>query len=392
MKKLIKNHQLSYFTNFGGFSKVHNILISEKLKTFVDTELPKRSGEKMSNIFSNLVLKTIGQINSLSKLSRLKDPLVNLKCCRTNIGRQIDKFSNLSVKILNFFIPKKFLNSNNLTIIIDSTLLKAKGKTYVGNKKLYDHKNNCYYFGYEVCTFILSDGKSFYPYKFLINDESKESILDILKEMKSLFNTNRVSFDAGFKGNDFFEKLDNLGFLFYTKATSNWYFNFGKDYQAKEHLISMQSQKGVYQDRDVFRDNLKLRLVSRKNDKRLILSNDFNLSKKNIFKKYVQRWDVETFFKEAKETFLLQKFIRRKTLNSIISHITIVFASLSILMQLSRKLKIKTKGFQLFIEIFIKFKAIITRKKHKVYVEIENLTEKLTKFFNLRIKFYGVKN
>ena len=391
MISIIENSKLKNFTSFGGISKVQKVLMDEKLKTFLDTSLNKRSGEKMSNIFSSLIFKTTTKTQSITKFKRLKDPLLKIKSCRTSIGRQFDKFSSLSTEILNFFIPKKFLKSNKLMIIIDSTLLKAEGKTYKNTIKLYDHNKNIYYYGYKICTFILSDGKSFYPYKFIINDESKESILDILKEIKNLFNVNKVSFDAGFRGDAFFEELDDFGFLFYTKATSNWYFNYGKNYQAKDILVSLKSKKGVYEDREVFRYNLRLRLVSRKNDNRLILSNDFSWSKKNVFEKYVQRWDVETFFKEAKETLLLQKFVRRKTFESIISHITVVFASFSIVMQLARKLNIIVKGFQLFVENFINFKALVRKSKNIMCLEVEKLSKELVKFFNLRVSFCGVK-
>jgi len=295
----------------------------------------------------------------------------------------------MSTQLLKFFISEKFLKNNDLLIIIDSTLLKAEGKTYKKTIKLYDHNKKQYYYGYQVCTFILSNGKEFYPYKFIINDESKSSILEILEEMKMLFNTNKVAFDAGFKGDEFFEELDKRGFLFYTKATRNWYFNYGKNYKAEDHLASMQAQKEVYNEREVFRENLKLRLVSRKHDTRLILTNDFSCSTRKAFRKYVQRWDVETFFKEAKETLLLQKFMRRKTYDSIIAHITLIFASFSILMQLSRKLNLKVKGFQLFIETYIQIKALVRKTKQKFRLEIGDLAPNMLKFFNLRIKFQG---
>lgn len=296
MVSLTKNLDLNNFTSFGGSCKVKKILSSDKLKTFLDTQLKKRSGEKMSDIFSHLICKTITQTNSIAELKRLQDPIIQAVSERTTLGRQIDKFAPISSKILKFFISEKFLKSKELLIIIDSTLLKAEGKTYKNTIKLYDHNKNQYYYGYQICTFILSNGKEFYPYKFIINDESKSSILQILEEMKSLLKTNKVAFDAGFKGNEFFEELDKRGFLFYTKATRNWHFNYGKNYKAKVHLASMQAQKNVYNQREVFRENLKLRLVSRKNDNRLILTNDFFCSTRKAFGKYIQRWDVETFF------------------------------------------------------------------------------------------------
>ncbi len=389
MVSLIKNLDLNNFTSFAGSCKVKKILSSEKLKTFLDTNLNKRSGEKMSEIFSHLVCKTITQTKSVAKLTRLSDPILQPISDRTTIGRQIDKFAPISTQILKFFISEKFLNGGDLLIILDSTLLKAEGKTYQNAIKLYDHNKNQYYYGYQVCSFILSNGKEFYPYKFIINDESKTSILEILEEMKSLFKTNKVSFDAGFKGNEFFEELDKRGFLFYTKATRNWYFNYGKDYKAEEHLKSMQAQDSIYNEREVFRENLRFRLVSRKNDNRLILTNDFSCSIRKAFGKYVQRWDVETFFKEAKETLLLQRFIRRKTYDSIISHITIIFTSFSILMQLSGKLNLKVKGFQMFIETYIQIKALVRKNKQRFYLEISDLSKNVLKFFNLRIKFEG---
>lgn len=391
MVSLDINRDLDNFTSLGGSCKVQNILSSEKLKTFLDTNLNKRSGEKMSDIFSYLVCKTVTQTKSLAALKRLQDPIILPVSDRTTLGRQIDKFASMSTKLLKFFISEKFLKSNDLLIIIDSTLLKAEGKTYKNTIKLYDHNKKEYNHGYQICTFILSNGKEFYPCKFIINDESKSSILEILEEMKILFNTNKVAFDAGFKGDEFFNELSKRDFLFYTKATRNWHFNYGKNYKAEEHLASMQAQNDVYNEREVFRENLKLRLVSRKHDNRLILTNDFSCSTRKAFGKYVQRWDVETFFKEAKETLLLQKFIRRKTYDSIIAHITIIFVSFSILMQLARKLNLVVKGFKLFVENYIKIKALVRKSKQKFRLEIGDLTPNLLKFFNLRIKFQGGK-
>ena len=383
------NLNLNNFTSYGGSCKVQKILGCENLKSFLDTNLSKRSGEKMSDIFSYLINKTITQTGSIAGFKRLNDPLLQFNSHRTTLGRQIDKFAQYSTPLLNFFIPKEFFNKKDLLIIIDSTLLKAEGNTYKNTMKLYDHNKGMYYYGYKVCTFILSDGKSFYPYKFIINDESKESILQILEEIREFSNAFKVAFDAGFKGDEFFRELHTRKFLFYTKATMNWIFNYGKNYKSKDIWASIQSQKGVYQEREVFRDDLKLRLISRKKDNRLILTNDFSCSMKKGFSRYIQRWDVETFFKEAKETLFLQKFIRRKTLNSIIAHITIIFASFSILMQLSRRLNLKVKGFKLFIETYIKIKGFVKKNKHKYCLNVQNLSQKILKFFNLRIKLNG---
>jgi len=40
----------------------------------------------------------------------------------------------MSTQLLKFFISEKFLKNNDLLIIIDSTLLKAEGKTYKKTK------------------------------------------------------------------------------------------------------------------------------------------------------------------------------------------------------------------------------------------------------------------
>lgn len=81
--------------------------------------------------------------------------------------------------------------------------------------------------------------------------------------------------------------------------------------------------------------------------------------------------------------------MRRKTYDSIIAHITLIFASFSILMQLSRKLNLKVKGFQMFIETYIKIKALVRKIKQKFCLELGDLAPNILKFFNLRIKFQG---
>ncbi|MFT4244418.1 MAG: hypothetical protein ACMXYB_03105 [Candidatus Woesearchaeota archaeon] len=39
---------------------------------------------------------------------------------------------------------------------------------------------------------------------------------------------------------------------FFKKATMNWIFDYGKSYKLKEIRALMQTQKGVYQEKEVF--------------------------------------------------------------------------------------------------------------------------------------------
>ena len=165
MVYLNKNLEINNFTSLEGLNKVQDMLSCENLKTFLYTKLNKRSGEKIPDIFSHLVCKTITQTHSLVELKRLKDPIIQPISHRTILGRQIDKFASISTQLLKFFISEKFLCDENSLIIIDTTLLKAESKMYKETIKLYNHNKNHYYYWYQICTFILSNGKEFYPYK-----------------------------------------------------------------------------------------------------------------------------------------------------------------------------------------------------------------------------------
>ncbi|TKB06024.1 transposase [Desulforhopalus sp. IMCC35007] len=57
----------------------------------------------------------------------------------------------------------------------------------------------------------------------------------------------------------------------------------------------------------------------------LLLSSDIELPKSDIVQIYGKRWDIEVFFKMAKQHLKLVKEIQCRDFDALIAHTTIVF-------------------------------------------------------------------
>lgn len=369
--------------------------------------LKKRSGDSFGAILKNLV---IGHMIGSKNLTELCDETskeyflsCNSNIDRTNYSRNMNKINHNKQ---NTFLTRLFGNVvSTLKIgkrakkealqILDGSALQVTGKSFEQAQYVHDGRVNGLVWGYEVLTQMVNIGQYSFPIKFRFNDWNKKEIIKMFQVGKNKFGINRVSFDAGFRGMDFYHELSCQDFLFYTKATKNWHgsfhsFNkkttelqeiakkkFHRNFQYVDIPVEKKIEEGSQKGKIV-----KLRMIFVKNDKRIFLTNDFKSSAKKIYQYYCRRWKIEEMFKEEKQNLGFENLTVRKT-NAIRTHIMTVFLAFTFCQLILKKFP-TIKGIKLLIRQIIKQTAEITKttkgitikfiKKFKHQTTIEKLT------------------
>ncbi len=192
-----------------------------------------------------------------------------------------------------------------------------------------------------------------------------------------LYSVNKIIFDAGsdLRGMDFYKKLDNEDFLFYTKAVINWYFNYGKDYTVEElkEIIKPRLKKEGVISLEVWKDDMLLRLVFVLNDPRVYLTNDLEISAGKVIRYYTRRWGIEVSFKEEKQNLGLTILPTTKE-QGIKTHILLVLLGymLSQLILAKRKVKRITEGIKLIKRKIVNVFAVLVERYNNIILEFES--------------------
>jgi hypothetical protein len=269
--------------------------------------------------------------------------------------------------------------------ILDASALEVAGKTFENAELVYDSRIDGLVWGYEVLTQIINIGGFSLPVQFRVNDLDKEKILQMFEDGREKFGIDRVSFDAGFKGMAFFKELHDRDFLFYTKGTMNWHwdfhcfdrqtnellelaqFKFRRNYQYVDMIVEKEIDEGPHKG-----EIMKFRMVFVKGDKRVFLTNDFESSTKEIYGYYCRRWKIEEMFKEEKENLGFEKLTVRET-NAIRTHIMTAFLAFIFCHLMLRRFP-SIKGIKLFVRHVIKNAA-------ELIITIQKVIVKFVKFF-----------
>jgi DDE family transposase len=379
-------------TKNGGLSLFNDYWTQLNISENIDKAIPKKSGSATSSIFKNLIYGHIIKKHSLEELSYESKSdyffTMNTTIHRTNYSRNMNRvgenIQNLLLKKVVNNIKKnlKFSKKSkkNALQIIDGSALEITGKTYEQADWVYDSRKNGLVWGYEIISQIIRIGEYSFPFSFTINNSKKDKIIEIFEEGRSDFGINKVSFDAGFRGMDFFFKLNKKKFKFYTKATLNWIWDNNFFYQSTSKIkknvqtkfwrnyrfIDLKVNKEV-DEGDYKGEKLKLRLVFVKGDKRVFLSNDFESSNKEIYDFYLLRWKIEESFKEEKLNLGFEKLPVRK-INGIQTHLMAVFIAFILCQLVLSKFK-NIAGIKLLVRYVIKKIGIIKVRFNKLHVE-----------------------
>jgi len=387
----IKN---GYNTESAGLAVLRKELNEANILNFLDKQCPKHSGFKVSEIFSLCVFKNVLNIQTMTETSEKFEqiPEFNLKINRTTIARnliRIGKLKNYNFylsKFVEYLLKKYRIDKSLLRIIVDETTIEVdkNSKTYEDACWVWDNAQGKLIWGYEVTIIGLSFGDVFLPIHFELGKMSKTDLHLRFLLIRMFTGANIVLFDGGFVSYNFFKKLTNSGFIFYTKVPKDCIFNNGKNLSVKElqeNIVFNKNSK--YQTRKVFRvkgkgvSNIEYNLCFKKNDPRVLITNNLteNIAETS-FKEFFKRWDIETFNNEVKNNFCLEKLpVRNKS--GIIGHIlTSLFAYnlVSVIKIKFRKQlgKLFNKGFRKIIRWIICVKAKWYKYKQKIKIKFSN--------------------
>lgn len=289
------------------------------LSTFFDAAVPKHSGSPFSSIMQNLFFRNLIDANSMSAVSDADKQEYflrqNASLDRTTYGRNLKKLDNHNRRDVLFKFNNRFINREEIdedTIMIyDTTAIKAEGKQYENTKQVYNACEEKMIQGYALGKLLLRTKKKLGILDYDLQNKDKNFLIEKFKQGRRQFGIDKVAFDPGPEnsGMEFYKKLDEEEFLFYTKAISSWKFNHGKDLtidELRKNIKDRLKKEGMISI-EVWKDTLLLRLIFVHGDRRVFLTNDLEIAAGKIVRYYRWRWDIEVSFREEKQNVGLNK-------------------------------------------------------------------------------------
>lgn len=375
------NSNKNFITTNAGLYVYDKLWNKYQLDDTIDSVVPKHSGKPYSKIAHNLLNRSLIDANSMAALAE-KDKeeyflSKNAKLHRTTYGRNLKKLNNkqrsrVLLKFNDKLISKKEIDKHSI-MIYDPTAIKAEGETYEGTKWVYDSCEEKMIMGYELNKIMVKTKRKVTVINFKVNEESMQDKISLFKQGRMQCGINKIVFDAGpdLKSMDFYKKLDEEDFLFYTKATKNWLFNYGFDMdvvELRKKSMYLLKRNGIL-SRTVYKDDMKLRLVFVLSDKRVILTNDFKSNPLEIYNYYINRWKIETSFKEEKQNLGLGNLPCTK-IEGIKTHFLLCILAYVLSQFIIAKVKI-ADGIELIKRRIVKVFALVVRKYNKIRLEFD---------------------
>ncbi|MDY0164541.1 transposase [Desulfobotulus sp.] len=259
------------------------------------------------------------------------------------------------------------LTKRELVLILDASAYvrnRSKNVELLGTVK--DHSKKCYVRGFRMETAALSDGHTLVPVDFglLTNADSKKRFCEARKDIDSRTCGGGRRKEALVKTTDFIVQMVNRikkkNIPFDYVLMDSWYgkpaiiasmhefapvicklpkgkthytFN-GKNMNIKEIYSKLRKKSGrahILTSTDVKlpQSQLPAKLIFIRHrsskDWLCILSTDLNLEPEEIVRIYGKRWDIEVFFKMAKQHLRLESEIQSRNYDALIAHVSIVF-------------------------------------------------------------------
>ena len=319
--KTSQDKNLANVTSYAGLRIYEDLWEKYNISRIIDSTFHKQSGKPLSSILKNIFFGSLTDANSLNALSEIDkhDYFFNKNASlhRTNYSRNLGKLNDYGIQKVLDNINIQIIKNKKIKdpiLIYDPTAIQAEGKKYEKAKNIWDSSQEKVIRGYELNKLLLNDGKHNFPINFRLQDKSKPTIINQFKLAGRIYNTNKAVFDAGIRGMPFFKELEEEGFLFYTKATCNWYFNLGKDYTITELQKKYRSlvKRNKILSRTAYKDDMKLRLIFVDGENDVYLTNDFDCKLEKVVEIYYRRWNVEISFREEKQELGLDILPSRK--------------------------------------------------------------------------------
>lgn len=286
-----------------------------------------------------------------------------LKCSRYNWRKLI---LMLAVKLHRFFTGLTSEDRQSVLIIDDSTYDRSRSKVVELLSRVKDHSTGRYLAGFRMLTMCWSDGVSCLPLDFalLSSSNTKSRLQDIRKSLDKRTCGYRRRVEAMQKATAHLDAMikralaagikakyvlmdswfgmpatiakvaSNLDVICMVKKTPKVHYSYGDkrmDVMAIYKTVKKRRGRAKIKASVLVEltDGIPAKLVfvrdNRKTDWLALLSTDVSLDDEQVVQIYGKRWDIETFFKMAKQHLKLAKEIHSRDYDALIAHTSIVF-------------------------------------------------------------------
>ena len=389
-KNLVKNFVV---TSNAGLKLYDDLWAKHDLSQTFDNIVPKQSGASTGNIMQNLFFRNLIDANSMVSLAE-KDKeeyflAKNAKLHRTSYGRNLKKLDDeqrrkVLLKFNDKLVPRKKADKKAL-MIYDRTAIEVFGKEYENTAWVWDSCQEKMVKGYGLDKFMLKTKKKVTVFGFDVNNKTQDNVIEFFKRGRMSHGANRVAFDADpeLTSMDFYKRLGGEELVFYTKAVKSWKFNYGLDFNIEElrKKVLPLLKRNKLVSRIVYKGDMELRLVFSLKDKRVILTNDFKSKPAEVYKCYVDRWKIETSFREEKQNLGLNILPIRK-LEGIKTHFLLCMLAYVLSQFIINKVKI-ADGIKLIKRKLVRVWAVITQKYNRLVLEFDIRYEHIKTFNKL---------
>ena len=238
-------------------------------------------------------------------------------------------------------------NPDNFTLLLDATPLKQKyaehriTKTGLVNISELNHVPNN-----EIVGMYLTNGDKYIPLEFKIWASSKVSKANDYKkkthqfiELFQYYGMNgmpvkKAIFDNGFASMYNLNWLMENNYTFITRLKNNKIIYI----DGKKHILSelgLKEGESIICELKGIRKNVKILRFWHQDEEYFIVTNDLEMTDKDLKQEYLDRWGVEVFHREAKQKLGLEKMLVRswRKLTNRIGLICVVYGFLSTIKQ-----------------------------------------------------------
>jgi hypothetical protein len=272
----------------------------------------------------------------------------------------------MGVRLFAIFNSLTDDNRESVLIIDDSTYDRSRSKWVELLSRVYDHSTGRFLKGFRMLTLCWSDGVSFLPLDFtlLSSSDAKKRICENQKQMDKRCCAYRRRKEATTKSTALLEPMvkrilsagiqakyllmdswftmpitvitlaQHINVIGMVKKSSKIHYTYdGKDLDVTGIYRRLKKRRGrakiLASAEILLRKSVPAKLVfvrdKRKKDWLALLSTDTSLADTEIVRIYGKRWDIEVFFKMAKQHLKLAKEIQCRDFDALIAHTSFVF-------------------------------------------------------------------
>lgn len=308
------------------------------------------------NIYRAIVNKENSEIKKTATYDFLSSPKYSWRRLYLSIT------SKISIFIYSLTSEKV----SKVLIFDDTSIKRNRSKKVELLSRCYDHNEKVYYKGHRNLALVWSDGKTTIPLDFALlsseneknryvgitNDVDKRSCgykrrveaitksTELLEPMlKRALNSgvkaDFLLFDSWFGSPIVIKKLrQHIDIICRLKDVPTWTYKYnGKDETLKGIYRKLKKRPGkskylsstIVEDSDGNKSKLVFVRAYKSGKWIALLSTNINLSEEEIITAYSKRWNVEVFFRTAKQHLQLEKGTQARNFDNLIAHTTIAY-------------------------------------------------------------------